>query len=45
MLNFQMQVVKKVEDVTKNAKIIDKWMKDISDLHKTKSSPIVKYPE
>lgn len=40
-----MQVVKKVEDVAKNTKIIDKWMKDISDLHKTKSSPIVKYPE
>ncbi|XP_023011736.2 intraflagellar transport 46 [Leptinotarsa decemlineata] len=38
-------VVKKVDNIEKNAKIIDKWIKDISDLHKSKSSPIVRYSE
>lgn len=37
--------MKKVANVDKNAKVIDKWIKDISDLHKTKSSPVVKYSE
>ncbi|KAJ8945819.1 hypothetical protein NQ314_009041 [Rhamnusium bicolor] len=38
-------VVKKVENIEKNAKIIDKWIKDISDLHKSKLSPVVRYSE
>ncbi|CAH1983267.1 unnamed protein product [Acanthoscelides obtectus] len=38
-------VAKKVENVEKNAKVIDKWIKDISDLHKTKSSTFVRYSE
>nr|CAH7713698.1 unnamed protein product [Callosobruchus chinensis] len=35
-------VAKKVDNVEKNSKIIDKWIKDISDLHKTKSSTFAK---
>ncbi|KAG5896477.1 hypothetical protein JTB14_005858 [Gonioctena quinquepunctata] len=38
-------VVKKVDDIEKNSKVIDKWIKDISDLHKSKSSPVVRYSE
>nr|CAI5849817.1 unnamed protein product [Callosobruchus analis] len=38
-------VAKKVDNVEKNSKIIDKWIKDISDLHKTKSSTFVRYSE
>ncbi|CAG9815562.1 unnamed protein product [Phaedon cochleariae] len=38
-------VVKKVDNTEQNAKIIEKWIKDISDLHKTKSSPVVRYSE
>lgn len=37
--------MKKIDNVEKNAKTIDKWIKDISDLHKSKSSPIVRYSE
>jgi intraflagellar transport protein 46 len=36
-------VVKKVENVSKNAKIIDNWINDISDLHRSKPSPSVHY--
>lgn len=38
-------VVKKVSNVEKESKTIDKWIKDITDLHKTKSSPVVKYSD
>lgn len=38
-------IVKKVDKVDKNQKVIDKWIKDISDLHKSKSSPFVRYTE
>ncbi|KAJ8976943.1 hypothetical protein NQ317_010139 [Molorchus minor] len=38
-------VVKKIDNVEKNSKVIDKWIKDVSDLHKTKSSPVVRYSE
>ncbi|RZC39347.1 intraflagellar transport protein 46 -like, partial [Asbolus verrucosus] len=36
-------VVKKLDNVEKNTKIIDKWIKDISALHKSKSFPAVRY--
>ncbi|KAB0802669.1 hypothetical protein PPYR_04855 [Photinus pyralis] len=38
-------VVKKIDDVEKNSKIIDKWIKDVSELHRNKSTTIVKYSE
>lgn len=38
-------IVKKVHNVEKESKIVDKWIKDITDLHKTKSSPVVKYSD
>lgn len=38
-------VTKTVENVEKNVKVIDKWIKDISDLHKSKSSPVVRYSQ
>lgn len=38
-------IIKKVENVEKNTKVIDKWIKDISDLHRSKSSPVFKYSE
>lgn len=34
-----------MENIDKNVKIIDKWIKDVTDLHKTKSSPVVRYSE
>ncbi|KAJ8947037.1 hypothetical protein NQ318_019929 [Aromia moschata] len=40
-----LKVVKKIDNIEKNTKTIDKWIKDISDLHKSKSSPIVRYSE
>lgn len=36
-------VIKKVENVGKNSKIIENWIKDISDLHRSKPSPSVHY--
>jgi len=36
-------VVKRVENVGKNSKIIENWIKDISDLHRSKPSPSVHY--
>ncbi|XP_022904179.2 intraflagellar transport protein 46 homolog [Onthophagus taurus] len=38
-------VVKSVENVEKNVKVIDKWIKDMNDLHKSKSSPVVRYSD
>ncbi|XP_030763944.1 intraflagellar transport protein 46 homolog [Sitophilus oryzae] len=38
-------VVKKIDNIEKNTKVIDKWIKDISHLHKSKSSPIVHYSQ
>ncbi|CAG9856692.1 unnamed protein product [Phyllotreta striolata] len=38
-------VVKKIDDVEKNAKTIEKWIKDISDLHKSKSSVAMRFTE
>ncbi|XP_063912910.1 intraflagellar transport protein 46 homolog [Zophobas morio] len=38
-------VVKKLDNVEKNVKIVDKWIKDISALHKSKSFPSVRYTE
>ncbi|KAJ9588361.1 hypothetical protein L9F63_018287 [Diploptera punctata] len=36
-------VVKKVESAEKSTKSIDKWIKDISDLHRSKPPPTVHY--
>ncbi|XP_039279162.1 uncharacterized protein LOC111061390 [Nilaparvata lugens] len=36
-------VVKKVEDAEKNPKAIDRWIRDISELHKSKPAPNVHY--
>ncbi|XP_017786626.1 PREDICTED: intraflagellar transport protein 46 homolog [Nicrophorus vespilloides] len=38
-------VIKKVDNLEKNSKTVDKWIKDISDLHRSKSSPIFKYSD
>ncbi|KAF7268754.1 intraflagellar transport 46 [Rhynchophorus ferrugineus] len=38
-------VVKKIDNLEKSGKVIDKWIKDISHLHKSKSSPIVHYSQ
>jgi intraflagellar transport protein 46 len=35
--------VKKVEGAEKNTKAIDRWIKDISDLHRSKPPPTVHY--
>lgn len=35
--------VKKVENLGKNTKVIENWIKDISDLHRSKPSPSVHY--
>ncbi|XP_050506004.1 intraflagellar transport protein 46 homolog isoform X1 [Diabrotica virgifera virgifera] len=43
--NDENVVVKKIENIEKSAKTIDKWIKDISDLHKSKSSVVVRYSE
>ncbi len=36
-------VVKKIDNVGKNSKVIENWIKDISDLHRSKPSPSVHY--
>ena len=36
-------LVKKVDNTEKSAKSIDKWIKDISDLHRSKPPPSVHY--
>jgi len=36
-------VIKKIESGEKNSKAIDKWIKDISDLHRSKPPPTVHY--
>ncbi|XP_054282617.1 intraflagellar transport protein 46 homolog [Macrosteles quadrilineatus] len=36
-------VVKKVEEADKNQKAIDRWIHDISELHKSKPAPTVQY--
>lgn len=36
-------MVKKIDNVAKNSKIIENWIKDISDLHRSKPSPSVHY--
>ncbi|XP_060525830.1 intraflagellar transport protein 46 homolog isoform X2 [Cylas formicarius] len=38
-------VVKKIDNTEKNSKVIEKWIKDISHLHRSKSSPIVRYSQ
>lgn len=38
-------IVKKINSIEKNNKVIDKWIKDISALHKSKSFPAVHYTE
>lgn len=40
--NF-LQIIKKVENVEKNIKTIDRWIKDVSDLHRAKPPPMVRY--
>lgn len=45
ILNKYFKVVKKIDNVEKNAKVIDKWIKDVSHLHKSKSSPVVRYSQ
>jgi len=37
------QVIKKIDNGEKNGKSIDKWIKDISDLHRSKPPPTVHY--
>ncbi|KAF2904800.1 hypothetical protein ILUMI_01365 [Ignelater luminosus] len=39
----QMMVVKKVENVEKNSKTIEKWIKDVSELHRNKAAAVVRY--
>ena len=36
-------MIKKIESGEKNSKAIDKWIKDISDLHRSKPPPTVHY--
>lgn len=38
-----MKVVKKVENAEQNPKAIDRWIRDINELHKSKPAPIVQY--
>nr|CAD7404945.1 unnamed protein product [Timema cristinae] len=42
-LSLYLQVIKKVESAEKNPKAIDRWIKDISDLHRSKPPPTVHY--
>ncbi|KAF5270439.1 hypothetical protein FQR65_LT05627 [Abscondita terminalis] len=43
--NNETMVVKKINDVEKNSKTIDKWIKDVSELHRNKSTTTIKYSE
>nr|CAD7269412.1 unnamed protein product [Timema shepardi] len=42
-LSLYQQVIKKVESAEKNPKAIGRWIKDISDLHRSKPPPTVHY--
>ncbi|XP_025837030.1 intraflagellar transport protein 46 homolog isoform X2 [Agrilus planipennis] len=41
--NDETVVVKTIDRVGRNLKTIDKWVKDVIDLHKSKSAPVVRY--
>ncbi|KAF5273400.1 hypothetical protein FQA39_LY07417 [Lamprigera yunnana] len=43
--NNKSMVVKKIDDVEKNSKTIDKWIKDVSELRRSKLGTTVKYSE
>ena len=38
-----LQSVKTVENAEKNGKVIEKWVRDISELHRSKPPPTVHY--
>ena len=41
--NSRMSKIKKVSDVDKEVKIVEKWIKDIEDLHRSKPAPTIQY--
>merc|ERR1712012_1485086 len=41
--NSRMSKIKKVRDVDKEVKIVEKWIKDIEDLHRSKPAPTIQY--
>ena len=38
-----MSKIKKVSNVDKEMKVVDKWIKDIDDLHRSKPAPTIQY--
>lgn len=41
--SISFQSVKTVENAEKNGKVIEKWVRDISELHRSKPPPTVHY--
>lgn len=40
---FVFQLTKKIEDAEKNGKAIERWIRDVSELHRAKPPPTVAY--
>ena len=38
-----MSKIKKVSNIDKEIKVVDKWIKDIDDLHRSKPAPTIQY--
>ena len=38
-----MSKIKKVSNIDKEMKVVDKWIKDIDDLHRSKPAPTIQY--
>ena len=41
--SVSLQAVKTVDNAEKNGKVIEKWVRDISELHRSKPPPTVHY--
>ena len=39
----KMSKIKKVSNIDKEMKVVDKWIKDIDDLHRSKPAPTIQY--
>ena len=39
----KMSKIKKVSNIEKEMKVVDKWIKDIDDLHRSKPAPTIQY--
>ena len=41
--NSRMSKIKKVKNIEAELKVVEKWIKDIDDLHRSKPAPTIQY--